>query len=109
MTGYRERTIAAASVPTDPIRCPQCKRQNLVLKGNVTRGFEERVEDGVVVEQKFVDVLERETSVIDCISCKISWQIMTEAEAELMLKNVELETTIITSALQLDMAGKIVH
>jgi hypothetical protein len=109
MTGYREQPIAAVSVPTDPIRCPRCKGQTLVLKGNVTRGFEERLEDGLVVEQQFVDFLERETSVIDCIHCKISWQVMTEAEVELMLKNEELETTIITSALQLDMAGKIVH
>ena len=95
MDDFREEAIAASCVSSDPIRCPRCKGQTLVLKGNVIRAFEERLQDGNVVEQKFAEALERETSVIDCIPCKISWQVMTEAESELTAKNLVLEESVL--------------
>jgi DNA-directed RNA polymerase subunit RPC12/RpoP len=85
-----EEAIPVREVPTDPIRCPNCKNRNLTLEGNITRGFVERWHDGQVVEQKFAESLEVETASIECHDCQIRFFIMTEEEDRL-LQDLELE------------------
>jgi DNA-directed RNA polymerase subunit RPC12/RpoP len=95
MSDMLERVIPAEQVPTDPIRCPRCNERDITLKGNVTRAFEERLQDGNIVEQKFADELERETSAIECHDCRMRFLIMTSEEYKLSVANMQLHEALL--------------
>jgi DNA-directed RNA polymerase subunit RPC12/RpoP len=94
MADMLERSIPASQVPTDAIRCPRCKGQNITLKGYLTREFTERLQDGQVVEQKFADALERETKILECNDCQIRHLIMTQEEYALSVQNMQLNEAL---------------
>lgn len=83
----REVTVSTEDVPDDPLRCPQCEGQNLVLIGTLQKDYQETWENGKKISSSAGEDLFHEVDVMECNDCGVRYYIITEEVAELMRLN----------------------
>lgn len=80
---------------SDPIRCPDCKQQDLEISGEVGHDFSETWRSGTRIAYS-VDRTETHQTIrrIYCYSCNVEWIIESEYTRDLRLQVTQLQLTL---------------
>jgi hypothetical protein len=93
--------VSADDIDPKDIRCPRCKGNTLILKGNHQIAREEVLQDGVVVQAKTLsDVHRFEIETIECHMCSVQFEVKPGELFELHKLNMLLREHVI------DLGGK---
>lgn len=93
--------VNADDIDPKDIRCPRCKGNTLILKGNHQIAREEVLQDGVVVQAKTLsDVHGFEIEIIECHMCSVQFEVKPGELFELHKLNMLLREHVI------DLGGK---
>jgi hypothetical protein len=90
----QERHIPARDFPQDPIRCPECQKQNLTLYGTLEKDYKETWESGENVDSTVGDTVVHQVTGIDCNDCGIRFHILTTEMSELLNQNQILSSKL---------------
>lgn len=89
--------LQASKVVIDPLRCPHCKGQDLVVYGQLSYPHEEVWKNGQVIEKKTNWEIKENFALeaFDCLQCLIKFHIKSDTEVDLAIENGELRDTIV--------------
>src|SRR5438067_1578276 len=82
-TTFRETVIAEGDVPNNPVRCPQCQGEDIVLYGYERFAYTAWLVNGEEVRTENCDTGEQTVEAIDCQRCAIRFRLMEKSEYEL--------------------------
>jgi hypothetical protein len=89
---FRTEILAASKVPTNPVRCPLCSCEDLVLYGQVAFPHRETRKGGIVIDKVTdTEIAENfELASMDCLGCSVRFEIQSDAEAVLCVQVSQL-------------------
>lgn len=88
--------VNAEDINPKDIRCPRCKGQTLILRGNFQIAHEEILQEGKLVESKSMpETGAFELEIMDCTACSVRFLIKPKEVYELEAMNLLLRNQVI--------------